>query len=275
MEVAEAPTVDLYHEEEGEGEPLLMIHGFCTHIYTWRHIRKPLAERFKLYMLDLKGFGRSAKIPDSHYTVYDQAHAVLHFIRKHDLSDLTIVGHSFGGGVSLITALYLLEKMPGRLKRLVLIDSVGYPQPLPPFLNLIQLPLLGGMGVNLVPSRLIVKGMFMRAYYDMSVVTDADIDAYARPFDEPDSRKALLAASRHMIPEDLDELSGRYNSIDCPTLIIWGERDRVVPIDIGRELNRNIPGSRMEVIEKCGHVPQEEQPEKTLNIIDDFLKSAL
>ncbi len=274
LAVAEEPAIDLYHEEEGKGPPLLMVHGFCTHLYTWRHIRKALSKNHKLYMVDLKGFGHSVKATDGNYTVYDQAHALIHFIKKNDLKGLTLVGHSFGGGVSLITALYLLKMMPERIEKLVLIDSVGYPQTLPPFLNLVQLPLVGDMGVNIVSSRMIIKGMFARAYYDQSAVTKADIEAYARPFDEPDSRKALLMASRHMIPGDMDELSMKYNGIDLPTLILWGREDKVVPLKIGKRLHADLKNSRFVVFDECGHVPHEERPEETLEVLMDFLENS-
>ena len=74
------------------------------------------------------------------------------------------------------------------------------------------------------------------------------------------------------MPQGLEEISQRYPTITQPTLIAWCDNDKIVPLDIGLELRRNMPTSRLEIISRCGHMPQEEQPEATLRLIQDFIK---
>src|SRR5262249_15605929 len=93
--------VKLFYEEEGKGPPIPLIHGFRTSPYTWRHIAPVLALTHRVIAVDLKGFGQSDKPFDARYSVFDQAELLAQFIEDHDLRDLTIVGHSFGGGVAL------------------------------------------------------------------------------------------------------------------------------------------------------------------------------
>ena len=130
--------IKINYYEAGQGPPILLLHGFGACAYTWRYLIPPLAAEHRVFTLDLKGFGLSDKPADGHYAVADQAEMVADFIRQQDLHDLVIMGHSMGGAVTLMTYLKLRETDPGRIKKLVLIDSAGYPQKLPWFIWHVQ-----------------------------------------------------------------------------------------------------------------------------------------
>ena len=117
----EAP-VKLYYQEEGSGRPLLLIHGFGASTFTWRRVAPDLARDHRVIAVDLKGFGQSDKPFDSRYSVYDQAELLAQLIEEKDLRDLTLVGHSYGGGIALLLALEADGRLQGRLSRLVLLD---------------------------------------------------------------------------------------------------------------------------------------------------------
>ena len=87
----------------GEGNPVLLIHGFGASSYSWRHIIAPLAQKYRVITIDLKGFGESPKPRDDLYSVYEQARLVRNFILENDLQNVRIIGHSYGGGVALVT----------------------------------------------------------------------------------------------------------------------------------------------------------------------------
>jgi pimeloyl-ACP methyl ester carboxylesterase len=123
-----APAVALNAEDRGQGRPVLLIHGFGNSIYVWRHVAPGLEGSCRVVAIDLKGFGRSPKPEDGHYSVYDQAALIRDFVIARDLRDVTLVGHSFGGGAALVATLFLQRAAPGRQARLVLIDSIAYPQ---------------------------------------------------------------------------------------------------------------------------------------------------
>ena len=143
--------VKLYYEEAGKGPPLLLIHGFGASTYTWRHIAPELAQTHRVIAVDLKGFGQSDKPFDSRYSVFDQAELLAELIEEKDLRNLTLVGHSFGGGVALVLALEANQRLEGRIARLVLLDSIAYPQQIPVFFRLLDVPLVSPLGVRMVP----------------------------------------------------------------------------------------------------------------------------
>ncbi len=135
-------SVKLYYEDAGSGPPLLLIHGFGASTYTWRHVAPALAETHRVIAVDLKGFGQSDKPFDDRYSVFDQAELLAQLIEEKDLRDLTLVGHSFGGGIALLLALEVDQRLKGRIARLVLLDSIAYPQNIPVFFRLLDMPLV-------------------------------------------------------------------------------------------------------------------------------------
>jgi pimeloyl-ACP methyl ester carboxylesterase len=263
----------LHYEERGFGEPILFVHGFGASTFSWRYLVPALGKDARLLLLDLKGFGGSPKPADGQYSIYDQARLVHRFITDRKLTNLTLIGHSYGGGVVLVTSLSLLAEGQQRLRRLVLIDSVGYKQPLPLFVKILRNPVLGPLAVTAVPRKLQVLSILKLAYHDNGKITAAAVDKYAEPLNSPGGRQALCETAKSMIPPDIDALTSQYGRITVPTFILWGEQDRIVPVAIGRRLKQDIPNSTLTVIEKCGHIPHEEQPEKALAAIQGFLAS--
>jgi pimeloyl-ACP methyl ester carboxylesterase len=116
---------DLYYEETGKaaGKPLLLLHGLAAFRHTWRHLKDSELPDYRIFRIDLRGFGDAKKPAGQKYSLDDQAALVLGLIGHLGLSDVTIVGHSMGGGVALATAPRLA---PGTLRRLVLIGSVAF-----------------------------------------------------------------------------------------------------------------------------------------------------
>jgi pimeloyl-ACP methyl ester carboxylesterase len=268
-----AVTVSLHHEERGTGEPILFIHGFGASIFSWRYLVSPLSTNARVIRLDLKGFGASPKPADGDYSIYHQAGLVQRFVLDHDLTNLTIVGHSYGGGIALVTSLSLLDQAPQRLRRLILIDSIGYQQRLPLFIKILRTPIFGPLAVSLVPARLQVLSILKLAYYDSGKITAAAVEEYAKALKTRGGKEALFETAKSLIPPDIDALTREYRRINVPTLILWGEQDRIVPVELGMRLNRDIPDSKLYVLDRCGHIPQEEEPERALTAIKNFLSS--
>ena len=156
--------IKINYYEAGQGPPVLLLHGFGGCAYTWRYLIPPLAEAHRVLTLELKGFGLSDKPRDGHYAVADQAQIVAAFIRRQDLRNLVIMGHSMGGGVALMTYLGLQKDDPGRINKLVLIDSAGYPQKLPSFISLARIPGADILGA-LVPPRFAAALVLKKCYY--------------------------------------------------------------------------------------------------------------
>ncbi len=103
------PRIDLHVEVSGSGKPVLLIHGFGNSVYVWRHLAPALAQQNRVIAIDLKGFGDSPKPADERYSVYEQARLIRDYVEDNDLKDVTIVGHSLGGGIALVASLYLQQ----------------------------------------------------------------------------------------------------------------------------------------------------------------------
>ncbi len=263
--------VRLFVQESGEGSPLLLIHGFGTSTNTWRKILPHLARRHRVIALDLKGFGQSDKPLDRRYSAFDQANLLIDFIKRRNLHDLTIVGHSFGGAVALALTLELNDTEPNRVQRLVLIDSPAYRQDLPILFRYLRTPLVADLGVLVTPPEVQAKTALMAAYAEQSPIERQDVLAYARPLYEPGGRHALLQTAAQILPAELAMLEARYETIRQSTLLIWCRSDDFVPLWVGQRLNNDLPNSRLKVVDGCGHAPQEERPNRTLKIIKKFL----
>jgi pimeloyl-ACP methyl ester carboxylesterase len=263
--------VKLFYEERGKGSPLLLIHGFGASTYTWRHVAPKLAETHRVIAVDLKGFGQSDKPFDSRYSVFDQAELLAELIEEKDLRDLTLVGHSFGGGVALLLALEANQRLEGRISRLVLLDSIAYPQNIPVFFRLLDVPLVSQLGVRMVPPTVQTRVALRIAYFDDSKIDPEEVEAYAAPLKTAAGKHAMIHSARQIVPEDIAELSERYKTIELPTLILWCDHDRIVPLEVGLKLRRTLPNSSLRLVEDCGHMPQEEQPELTLQLLKDFI----
>jgi pimeloyl-ACP methyl ester carboxylesterase len=264
--------VKINYYEAGQGPPIILLHGFGACAYTWRHLIPELAAQHRVFTLDLKGYGRSDKPADGHYAVSDQAAMVVDFIQRQDLHDLVIMGHSMGGAVTLMTYLKLRETDPGRIQKLVLIDSAGYPQKMPKFIALAKVPGLSAVLSQVVPPRFAVALVLKKSYYDKDKITEEQIDTYAYFGSLPGAAAAVSQTARQLVPKDIDSLIAQYQTIKVPVLIIWGREDEVVPLSVGENFKRDIPGSELVVIPHCGHIPLEEEPLATRQAIETFLK---
>jgi len=263
--------VNLYYEDTGNGSPLLLIHGFGASTYTWRHIAPELAQTHRVIAVDLKGFGQSDKPFDSRYSVFDQAELLAELIEAKDLRNLTLVGHSFGGGIALMLALQADERLHGRIKKLVLLDSIAYPQQIPVFFRLLDVPLVSQLGVRMVPPSVQTRVALRIAYFDDSKIDPEEVETYAAPLKTAAGKHAIIHSARQIVPDGIEALSARYKTIALPTLIVWCDHDRIVPLEVGLKLRRTLPNSTLKLVEGCGHMPQEEQPAATLGLIKDFI----
>jgi pimeloyl-ACP methyl ester carboxylesterase len=264
--------VKINYYEAGQGPPIILLHGFGGCSYSWRFLAPALAEDHRVFTLDLKGYGLSDKPEDGKYAVSDQADMVAAFIRSQDLHDLVIMGHSMGGGVTLMTYLKLREDHPERIKRLVLIDSAGYPQKMPWFIWLAKLPGVGTVGGKVISPWFATYMVLRKCYYYDDKITDEQIDTYAYYGSLPGSREAVVQTAKQIVPDDIDALINQYKTISVPVLIIWGEEDKVVPLEVGKQFKRDIPNSQLVILPKCGHMPPEEEPGETTRVIKEFLK---
>ncbi len=262
--------VRLAVREKGKGKPILLIHGLGASSYTWHEIMPDLAKSHRVLALDLKGFGDSDKPLDNAYSIADQAKLVREYIAENNLRGLTLVGHSYGGAVAMSVALDNSASSRKRIDKLVLIDSLSYKQPVPFFFRLLQTPIVGELGLNLIPPDVQISRAMRVAYYHSSKVDPETVAVYANPLQSEGGKHALLSTIDSLMTEDADAISARYHTLNTPTLLIWCAHDRIVPMTFGKRLFHDLPNATIDVIDECGHIPQEEEPVETLAAIQQF-----
>jgi pimeloyl-ACP methyl ester carboxylesterase len=262
----------LSFESTGSGRPVVALHGYGASLFSWRHLPPALPDR-KVVRIDLPGHGGSPARTDGRYALSDHARLIIDFIEEQSLGEFDLIGHSIGGGVALMIAIELSERRGNPIKSLTLVDSVALPQSLPWFLALARMPGVGSFLLSLLPARLIVGVVLRAAFYDRRRITEEMLQVYARNLATREGRQALLATARQMIPDDLPSLIESYHRLRLPTLLIWGKQDAIVPPAIGIALNIFIAGSKLILIDDCGHIPQEERPDVAISAIADFLST--
>jgi pimeloyl-ACP methyl ester carboxylesterase len=251
---------------------LLLVHGLAARAETWIDL-VPLfpADRYTVYLLDLLGSGESAKPHRADYSIRAHGERLLRLIERNIPEGVTLVGHSLGGSIALMAAIEAASTARCDLIRsLVVIGGPGFIQRLPLIARVFRYPLTGPLFVLLpAPEEWVRMGLRM-AYYDHRLVDRVHVARYLPCYRERDAKRALVATCRSIVPPDAAEITGRYGILNLPILLLWGREDRIVPLSHGIRLEAAIPGARLEILEQCGHNPQEEKPEDTYRIIDSF-----
>jgi pimeloyl-ACP methyl ester carboxylesterase len=272
-DTSEPRDLNLNYKVLGAGRPLVLLHGYGLSTYSWRYLvdRLVQSQRYKVYLVDLKGFGKSPKPIDGAYSVHDQARLIARLMAAERLCDVTLIGHSFGGGVALVTTLDGMPETPARVTSLVLIDAASYRTPLPLFVRVVRAPIIGRIVLLLTPAAVKAWALLYMSYYDSSRIAQETISTYARTLHGPGSRDALRETLRQLPPPDIEQLEARYSTIAVPTLIIWGRHDHVIPLSVGRKLHEVITGSELVIVDDSAHISHEEMPDQTVDAIVTFL----
>jgi pimeloyl-ACP methyl ester carboxylesterase len=259
----------------GEGPLLVLLHGIASTAETWAPVVEALAARHTVLAPDLLGHGESAK-PRGDYSLGAHASGVRDLVAALGYDRATVVGHSLGGGI----AMQFAYQFPERVERLVLIGSGGLGREVHPMLRAATLP-----GSELVLA--LVGGAWLRAtggavggaLARFGLRTGEDLAGVATgigSFADADARAAFVHTARAAIDAGGQRVSATdrlYLAADLPTLIVWGERDPIIPVAHGRAAHAAIPGSRLEVFEGAGHFPHREAPARFVAVIEDFMRS--
>ncbi|MBX7218613.1 MAG: alpha/beta hydrolase [Blastocatellia bacterium] len=266
--------VRLHFQERGarNNETIVLLHGFASSNYTWKDCFAPLVEAgYHVIAPDLKGFGFSEKPADNRYHIQDQAHLIIGLLDHLGVERAVFCGNSYGGGTSLACALM----HPQRVRGLILVDAAFNDVPItqkPYGLSLLLARTwgLGEVGAPLLlGSKAFIRNGLRGMFHDKSAVTEERVRAYHRPLRSSNCQQAILAASRQW---DLNWIESELGDVHVPTLVLWGEFDPVIPLTQGARLHLSVPNSEFIVIPECGHLPQEEQPETTAEIMIDFCR---
>ncbi len=258
----------VHYDEKGTGnQHILLLHGYRSHTFTWRHLVEPLAEQgYHVWSLDLIGYGFSDKPDHVPYTPDFFIEQIVAFMQAHDIQVAHLVGNSLGGGL----ALHLALNHPEAVSSLTLINPLGYPLEMPVFIAIaryfeyIWVPFLG-------PTQ--VREGLKNAIYKCERISEEQVQAYCLPYRLPGGITSSLITLRQFDNQWLCDMIDRYPTLRQPILLIWGMQDNILPIDHYHQFTQQLPKAGKELITNCGHLPQEEEPEQVLTALSSFLAS--
>ncbi len=257
-----------YTEYPGPGEVVFLLHGFASSTYTWEHVAPRLqADGFHVYALDMKGFGWSDKPRGADYSPFALAEEVNAWMDAVGLRDVVFVGNSLGGALAVVSSILY----PDKVSRMVLVNAGGYPMKLPGIVRAARTP-GAAFFTKLFFGRWMVTWNLREVYHDSDRVTPEQIQAYYDRLRTKNALDAMIAVARAIDFAQFGDYVERAKSLEVPALIIWGDNDRWIPLEIGQRFHRDLADSRLVVIPDCGHVPQEEYPEETARLIGDFIR---
>jgi pimeloyl-ACP methyl ester carboxylesterase len=250
----------------GAGPPVVLLHGLGGSIYDWRHLIRPLAETHRVIAVDLLGAGESDMPPDEDYSVAAQARRVKGILDHLGIARASIVGNSYGGGISLRVA----QDWPERVDRLVLIDSICYAENIPTYVTLAKAPCATCVAKT-IPLGKTTRWVLRRDQGTIGRIPESELDVYVQELRAPGRRDAIVYTVRAIVPTDTTEFQSRLKSVRAPALLLWGKDDRTVPVELGRRLAKDLPDARLVELD-AGHIPNQERPEEVLREMREFLK---
>jgi pimeloyl-ACP methyl ester carboxylesterase len=259
----------------GEGPAVLLLHGIGDSSRTWLELIPRLARGHTVIAPDLLGHGASDK-PRADYSVAAYANGMRDLLGVLDIERVTVVGHSLGGGV----AMQFAYQFPERTERLVLVSSGGVSRDVSPVLRALSLPgaelALQSLGLPLVRAQLGLLP-WLAGLRGSGLAGDArDLLRIIDGFPDPTARAAFARTLRSAVDwrgQVITMMDRCYLAAGMPTLIVWGDRDPVVPARHAQLAHDAMPGSRLEVFEGAGHFPFHADPERFLSVLRQFLRT--
>lgn len=264
---------DIHFRDEGNADKpvLLMIHGVLSSLHTWDGWVDRLSDDYRLIRMDVPGFGLTGPAKKRDYSPEYSAEFCELFTRALQLEDgFYLAGNSLGGFLSWnYAAIY-----PHRIAKLVLLDPIGYPQKVPPLIKLAVSPLIKRLAKLTAPRALVDRGV-REVYGNPRKIRRATFDLYNDMLKRPGNRETMIETLEAMILyADHPTLKNKIRDIKAPTLMLWGRKDRWVPVELLdnwlMDLNTKV---QHKVYEGVGHVPMEEIPATSARDAHEFLQA--
>jgi len=267
--VMEVGGLNIHYKDTGpkDAPVLLLLHGFGSSLQTWDAWTTQLEKYYRVISLDLPGFGLTGPSPANNYSEQNDVSTLTHFADKLGLSSFSLIGHSMGGKM----AWGLAASQPERVKALVLMAPDGFPATKDIGTKPYAMPGIMGVIKFSLPKFLVRKSI-EPAFFNPSALDDSLVDRYYDMLRAPGVRAAILERANQTIYTDPVP---RLKKITAPTLLIWGEEDQMIPSRNAKSYSNVLLQSQTVFLPKLGHLVQEEQPERALKNVTEFLNSAL
>ncbi|WP_449537396.1 alpha/beta fold hydrolase [Ferdinandcohnia sp. Marseille-Q9671] len=252
------------YQQDSDKPVLVLLHGFLSSSFSFRRLIPFLKEKYTILSVDIPPFGKSEKSTRFTYSYTNIASVVCNLIRSFQFTTINVVGHSMGGQICL----YIAKQEPTLVNRVVLLCSSGYLKRMPrsliyssylPYFHFIVKRKLAKQGVT---------HNLKNVVNNHTLIDQEMIDGYMEPFSD---NRIFMALTRMIRHREGDLPSEELKNIKHPILLIWGEKDRVVPISVGKRLHHDLPNSTFISIKDAGHLVPEECPESVSAYISEFI----
>ena len=265
----EVDGLRLHYKESGpkDAPALLLLHGFGSSLQTWDEWSLKLESSYRVIRLDLPGFGLTGASPVHDYSEETDVAILTHFVDKLGLNQFSVIGHSMGGKM----AWSLAASQPNRVKALVLMAPDGFPEAKDIGSKPYEVPAIMGLMKYFLPKYFVQKSI-EPAFADAKALNGALINRYYDMLRAPGVRGAILDRSNQTIYTDPVP---RLKNIKAPTLLLWGEQDQMIPSANAQSYSGILSNSTTIVVPDLGHLLQEEQAEKGLAVVKQFLDAQL
>ena len=260
--------MDVHYRDEGprsDPYPIVLLHGTSSSLHTWDGWAADLSQTRRVIRFDLPGFGLTGPSPDGIYSMERYVDFVTAMMEQLQVNRYVLGGNSLGGEIAWEAAV----ANPSRVEKLILVDAGGYPLTgsMPIGFRIAQLPGISRISSYVLP-RSMIESSLKDVYGDPSKITPELVDRYYELTLRAGNRAAV---SQRFAQSNAGSDADNIRKVQEPTLIIWGAKDKLVPPEYAERFHQDIPGSWVAMFDHLGHVPQEEDPARTLDAVRQFL----
>jgi pimeloyl-ACP methyl ester carboxylesterase len=245
---------------------LIFLHGFSSSLHTWEPWARALSSDYRVVRFDMPGAGLSGPDPNGDYSDARSMQVLTALMDHYGISKATLIGSSMGGKIAWKFA----AAFPDRIDKLVLISPDGFASPGEEYGKRQPVPSMVGLMRYALP-KLLLKMNLDPAYADPAKLTDEIVTRYHDLLLGLGNRDAMIA---RMEQTELVEPEPLLRSIKAPTLLLWGEKDAMIPLTNADDYVKAVPNSRLVALPRLGHLPQEEAPETSLVPVKAFLAAS-
>ena len=270
-EFVEINGMQVHYRDEGNGFPIVLMHGTAASLHTYDAWTKQLSKEYRVIRLDLPAFGLTGPNKNADYSIGSYTKFLSQFLEKIKVDKFYLVGNSLGGNIAWNYA----AEYPEKVLKLILIDASGLPTftPQPPIFKMAKTPILNSLFLYITP-KFIIRKNIEQVYADKLKVTDAVVTRYHKMSLRTGNRKAFIerAKTDFNLAEKVNLV--KLKSVKTTTLLIWGAKDTWIPLGNGKRMDSMLPNSKLVILKNSGHVPMEENPKESLEFLKSFLNES-
>ena len=259
----EVDGIFVHYVDEGNGIPIILLHGTGASLHTWDLWSEKLKDKYRVLRITLPGFGLSGPRSDKKYKIKDYVNLLESFVELMGIEKFYLAGNSLGGSIAWLYTSFYQKKV----KKLILINSSGFELDEMPFVIRIARNNYLNFLIKKTSPQFLIKKSLKEVFYDDNLISKSITDRYYKLNLREGNRQAFI--DRALV--NYTDYTPRLKKIKSPTLILWGKNDEWINVKYAKKFKTMIKGSRLSIMNETGHIPMEERPFESLEIVMDFL----